>query len=55
VPDPVYEKPDGIPYLPMNRPERRNAFSPQVVRSSKNAREGPRALREKRDPVFTGE
>jgi 1,4-dihydroxy-2-naphthoyl-CoA synthase len=55
VSDLIYEKRDGIAYLTVNRPKRRNTFSPQVVMSSKDAREGPRAFREKRDPVFTGE
>jgi enoyl-CoA hydratase len=31
VSDLIYEKRDGIAYLTMNRPERRNAFSPQMM------------------------
>ena len=31
VPDLIYEKRDGIAYLTMNRPERRNAFSPELM------------------------
>jgi enoyl-CoA hydratase len=31
VPDLIYEKRAGIAYLTLNRPERRNAFSPQMM------------------------
>jgi enoyl-CoA hydratase len=31
VPDLIFEKRDGIAYLTMNRPERRNAMSPQMI------------------------
>jgi enoyl-CoA hydratase len=31
MPDLIYEKKNGIAYLTMNRPERRNAFSPQMM------------------------
>ena len=31
MPDLIYEKRDGIAYLTMNRPERRNAISPQMM------------------------
>ncbi len=50
--DPIYEKPNGMPIAEAFEIE--NECS-QVVMSSKDAREGPRAFREKRDPVFTGE
>lgn len=33
----VYEKRDGIAYLTMNRPERRNALSPQMIVEMANA------------------
>jgi enoyl-CoA hydratase len=29
--DLIYDKPSGIAYLTLNRPERRNAFSPQMM------------------------
>jgi enoyl-CoA hydratase len=31
MPDLIYEKRDGIAYLTMNRPEKRNALSPEMV------------------------
>ena len=31
MPDLIYEKRDGIAWLTMNRPERRNAISPQMM------------------------
>ena len=31
MPDLIYEKRDGIALLTMNRPEKRNALSPQIM------------------------
>ena len=61
----LVERREGVLILTMNRPEARNALSPQMLvlmaeawhefRESKDAREGPRAFAEKRKPRFTGE
>jgi len=54
-----------IPIVTFNRPERRNAFSAEMlarelaiglpVFATKDAMEGPRAFAEKRKPVLRGE
>jgi enoyl-CoA hydratase/carnithine racemase len=31
MPDLIYEKRDGIAYLTMNRPEKRNALTPEML------------------------
>ncbi len=51
MPDLIYETRDGIAYLTLNRPQRRNAISPQMMVQLADAW---RAFMEKRTPNFTG-
>tara|TARA_R110002072_G_scaffold171703_3_gene325392 strand:- start:6649 stop:7455 length:807 start_codon:yes stop_codon:yes gene_type:complete len=50
----IYEKRDGIAYLTMNRPERRNALSPQMIVEMTDAWRDFRDDREARVAVLTG-
>ncbi|MBV1906349.1 MAG: enoyl-CoA hydratase/isomerase family protein [Pseudomonadales bacterium] len=50
----IYEKRDGIAYLTMNRPERRNALSPQMIVEMNNAWLDFRDDKEARVAVLTG-
>ncbi|MBV1879020.1 MAG: enoyl-CoA hydratase/isomerase family protein [Pseudomonadales bacterium] len=50
----IYEKRDGIAYLTMNRPERRNALSPQMIVEMANAWNDFREDKDARVAVLTG-
>lgn len=50
----IYEKRDGIAYLTMNRPERRNALSPQMMVEMADAWKDFRDDREARVAILTG-
>ena len=50
----IYEKRDGIAYLTMNRPERRNALSPQMIVEMTNAWRDFREDKESRVAILTG-
>jgi len=50
----IYEKRDGIAFLTMNRPERRNALSPQMIVEMANAWQDFRDDDEARVAVLTG-
>jgi enoyl-CoA hydratase len=50
----IYEKHNGIAYLTMNRPERRNALSPQMIVELANAWRDFREDKEARVAILTG-
>jgi len=50
----IYEKRDGVAYLTMNRPERRNALSPQMMVEMRDAWLDFRDDKEARVAVLTG-
>ncbi len=54
MPDLIYEKKDGIAYLTMNRPEKRNAMSPQMIVQMARAWEDVRDDPEVRVAILTG-
>lgn len=54
MPHLIYEKRDGIAYLTMDRPERRNALSPQMIVEMTNAWRDFRDDKEARVAVLTG-
>ena len=50
----IYEKQDGVAYLTMNRPERRNALSPQMIVEMATAWQDFREDGDARVAVLTG-